>query len=105
VKAAFEADTNDASWNKGDTSEKLRRVLPDGVTLDSVECRSKLCRVDTTAPDFQRFNTFARAAFARPDTRAFTGDTMNVPLEAPASEKTIAMATYVSREGRLPVSR
>jgi hypothetical protein len=101
LQTSFDSDRADGAWSKQALVEKLTHVLPEGVALDSVECRTKMCRIQTTSLDDRRFRDFFSAALASPASRVLTGNTANIRLGSP-SGTSVVIVSYVSRNGPLP---
>jgi hypothetical protein len=54
---------------------RMRAVLPPDASLDRLECRGEICRVEVTVTGIARYREFLKSAFANPSTRVWNGAT------------------------------
>lgn len=70
VGARFEQETSDPGWHAAsELGSKLNEVLPAGSALRSLECRSSMCRIETTHRDLEAYRAFTEH-FLLPGARA-----------------------------------
>jgi hypothetical protein len=68
VAAAFAAERADPSWQpERALGEVMREALPPGSSVRAIDCRSSLCRVETSHPDASSQRTYVSAiVFSQP---------------------------------------
>jgi hypothetical protein len=102
LETTYEQDEIDASWSRMAT-EKLQYALysrmPNGAQLESIECRSTLCRVESTFDSRSQMEEFVQSALRDPERRPWNGAMTTGPIqEDPVSGRT-TMLTFLTREG------
>ena len=105
IARAFSSEKSDPTWAQQAqrTAEaRLRRNLPAGVTLRAVECRTSLCRIETTHENMDVYQRFVEMAFMKMDTQVWNGASFSTPVEADGAERgfPVAIVSYLAREGR-----
>lgn len=98
--SAFESEPEDASWNEREIEQVIRTVLPSGSALQSVSCRSTLCRVETRHPDAAAQRAYVDAlGMPRPgEPRPFQGALFD--QGAPSGNgRELRSVTYLVRRG------
>lgn len=103
LMTTFEAEVTDASWASGaeDTLEqRITSALPSSASIQSVECRSSMCRVTTVHHDSQTYESFLDAAFKSPETRVWSADALSEAMPNMRGTGTLVVS-YVAREGQM----
>ncbi len=98
---AFARDQVDAQWAKQAkqlVDDKIGAVLPEGSSVSSFECRSKLCRLEIAHKDRDSYWKFINAAFMNPQKPLWDGLVYAMPLHDDPTEG--SMVTYLAREGQ-----
>lgn len=54
---------------------RVRAVLPGDASLDRLECRGEICRLEVTVTGIARYREFLKRAFSDPSTRVWDGAT------------------------------
>jgi hypothetical protein len=101
VARAFDAESDDASWNPdAEIKSVVQAALPAGSTVRSLQCRSSLCRVETSHPDEQGQAAYVNSlSIPRPgSTRPFKGVLFDGG-ERTADGRELRSVTYVVRRG------
>jgi hypothetical protein len=97
---AFAAESADPTWARAaeDTIEyKLSEQLPSASTIQSVECRTLLCRIATVHHDETLFGEFLMNAFKDPDKRIWPGEAFTLQSSRAGGE--VVAVSYLAREG------
>jgi hypothetical protein len=101
ILEAFAAEADDARWaraTEGQLQSKIADRLPTGSSVDSVECRSVLCRVTTVHRSQDAIDAFQLQAFKEESTRVWGGDAFTY-IESEDEGGELAVVSYVAREG------
>lgn len=101
VEMAFRADPRVAASrdSERDLADSVRAVLPAGSTLREVECRSTMCRIETTHLDAGEFHDFMKRGFLAHDAPLATRPVLaGMPAEPRPGQPVLAVA-YVGRDG------
>jgi hypothetical protein len=62
LDGVFAREARDPAWTPGPELEvRLKRILPRGSSLRSLECRRSMCRVETAHRDLERYGTFTKS--------------------------------------------
>jgi len=99
-EVTFSSEPADPEWaarEKVLTEEKLRALLPKGSTLRSFECRTTLCRLETSHSDRESYVEFARAAFMSPEGLSTSG-AYSLPENGDPDAK--MMVSYLAPAGK-----
>jgi hypothetical protein len=103
-EANFARDTPDSSWTTNDArkaTEKVMSDLPTGSTLQSFECRSSLCRIETTHESLAAERRFVTTAFINPGSQLWNAGGFSAPSsDQPSPDGRVDTVTYISREGQ-----
>ena len=70
IDARFYAEGTDRNWRRESESwiqSRVEQSLPNGSHLVAIECRSSICRVETSHKDKDTYRKFARDSLARAD--------------------------------------
>jgi hypothetical protein len=98
----FSEDSADPEWRGGvrrAAVDKVNAALPRGSSLRSFECRSSMCRVETSHVDRRHYGDFLRAAFMNPSTSVWNAGGFSLPVEDGPSGELVAV-TYIAHEGQ-----
>jgi hypothetical protein len=105
-EASFVAQNVDGAWaaSARHTAEsRLRERLPAGSSLRAVDCRSSLCRIETSHADSTQYLQFVRSALFDPSARPWGGAVFSIPASDappdPSSREPMIAVSYLSREG------
>lgn len=97
----FYSEGVDSAWTQ-ETTRQLERtlpaLLPAGSAMRRVECRSTMCRVESTHPGLDEFGVFVRSAFVG-DTRVSDGGFFAGLLSDPQPGQPVTTVAYVARKG------
>jgi len=99
----FFSEDIDNSWARDATvnlTDASRRIASQGAKIDSVECRSTMCRVEGTFPSAKSFNDWFDKLFVGPDALVQHGGVL-VPPPTPGDEidGDQAKQVFVARAG------
>lgn len=98
---AFANSPADPQWSaraKRIAAEKLRSLLPEGSAVRSFECRTSMCRLETSHAGRQGYLKFAQAAFMGPSTGLWNAPAFSTPLRDPSARDGL-MVSFIAREG------
>jgi len=75
--ATFDRDARPAQHTPraAELQARMKAHLPPDASLDRLECRGEICRVELTMPGINRYHDFIKSAFGNPDTRVWSGAT------------------------------
>jgi hypothetical protein len=63
----FYAEAPDAQWRPDvQLSARMAKILPPGSTLNAIECRSTMCRFESSHADFEKYQSFLFKGFGPP---------------------------------------
>jgi hypothetical protein len=99
---AFGEDHGDVSWTAKamhEATARLSAALPEGSTVRSFECRTSMCRIETSHTDRARYRKFAKAAFMNPGTRLWNGAVFSTTLEDDPGPDSLVTVAYLARDG------
>jgi hypothetical protein len=103
LETLFQSDPYDPAWSQR-TTETLTRgihaVLPEGSRLQRLECRGRLCRIETSHADVDGYRAYTQGAFQGPETRVTTGAVFGTVIGEPVPGKPIAAVAFVARDGQ-----
>ena len=106
LEAAFADERPDGRWSgsaANDIARSLPATLPKGSNVSAVNCKSRMCRLETTHENVQTFAEFNNAAFARAGQSIWRGGVYSAVREQ--SARGIVAVTFLAREGgELPVA-
>ncbi len=100
LEQKFQAEAHDPRWSReanGEATRALTTDLPKGSRLGAVDCRSRLCRVETSHETLQAFQTFVQAALLNPDKKLWNGPFSAQVLTQSASG--VTAVTFIARQG------
>ena len=100
----FVQDHSDTEWTVTErriVSDKIGAVLPKGSVLRSVECRTSMCRIETSHADLERYKQFYRSAFMERPAQIWNAGMFSTPLnDNIPTEGPIVMVSFLAREGK-----
>ncbi|MCP3061089.1 hypothetical protein LXT21_20105 [Myxococcus sp. K38C18041901] len=76
----------------------MSAALPDASHLRSIECRTRLCRIETEHADSEQSLSFMQKAFMSVERQVWNGAFVSVRGEPSVNGK-ISTVTYLAREG------
>ena len=101
---AFQGEPRDATWADGAqrlAAQRLQAVLPTGSEVRAVECRTSMCRLETSHPDRSRYEAFMRSAFLGGAPALWNAPEFSAPLASlDAAHEPLLIVSYLAREGR-----
>jgi hypothetical protein len=104
MEGIFYDERVDASWADRAlrlAQERIAGTLSDGSDVRSIECRSSMCRIETSHTDEQHYHQFLRKAFLDPETELWNGSVFSTPLDdASQAEGRIVVVAYLTRDGQ-----
>ena len=101
MDAAFFREAADREWSAGTRNtieKKASAMLPEGASIDSVECRSSFCRVEMTYKDLTDFRNFTQNAYVH-GTHIWSGPTLTVLVSDAQGKGPPVSIAYLAREG------
>jgi hypothetical protein len=103
LETLFQSDPYDPAWSPR-TTETLTRgihaVLPEGSRLQRLECRGRLCRIETSHADADAYRAYTQGAFQGPETRVTTGGVFGTVIGEPVPGKPIVAVAFLARDGQ-----
>jgi hypothetical protein len=99
----FEKESTDPKWSpvaEQTAESRLRNAMPKGGSLQSVECRSSMCRIQSVHESVDEFQEFVQSAFMKIDTQVWNGGSFSTPVEDGERHFPVTIVTYIAREGR-----
>jgi len=102
IASAFNKEKPDSKWSQGAeqrAESRLRNVMPQGATLQSVECRASMCRIQTAHENLDEYQEFVERAFMKVESQVWNGGSFSTPADDGAHHFPIAIVTYIAREG------
>jgi hypothetical protein len=101
VHTTFDAEPNDATWSsdaKEKAEEAMSAGLPEGSTLERVECRTSLCKVETFHEDLGGFKSFVDSAFLGRERQIWNGGFYTAVVDH--SDQGVVAVSYIAKEGQ-----
>jgi len=102
LERAFASEGRDGRWSgttANELSRSVREALPAGSNVSSVDCKSRICRLETTHENVEAFREFNTAAFARTGQTLWRGAVYSAVREQSGSS--IVALTYLAKEGEV----
>jgi hypothetical protein len=100
----FTTEAEDAEWAtkaRRTATERLKADLPPSSELRAVDCRTSMCRIETSHVDRQSFHEFARKAFGDPSTGVWNGGSFSgIVSGGDESGGPLIVVSYLAREGK-----
>ena len=100
LEQAFASEKPDGRWSGSTTNEVARALpatLPKGSNVSAVNCKSHLCRLETTHESVEAFRDFNTSAFSRAGQTIWKGGVYSAVREQ--STKGVVAVTYLAKEG------
>lgn len=97
----FDAEPLDPAWGQTATLEATRALsagIPDGTTVRGVQCRTTLCRVETSHKNLDDFRAFATGSLLGRERRIWNGGVSTQVREESATG--VTAVTYIAKEGQ-----
>jgi hypothetical protein len=67
IESEFQKETRDPAWDPTrDLQSKLTRILPEGSAVDGLECRSSLCRMESSHQSLASYQAFTQSIVVSP---------------------------------------
>jgi hypothetical protein len=102
--ALFAGDGADPNWTpsaESDARDRLTALLPQGSRLDSIECRTQLCRIETTHASVEAYNRFVHAVFLDQGTQVWNSSGFSSRVDdGPYTGGGATMVTFVGHPGQ-----
>jgi hypothetical protein len=98
---AFTGEYEDGSWAPSARSlatQRLKATLPPGSALRSIDCRTSMCRVETSHPDMQHYRQFVESSFRDPSSSVWNAATFSSLVDDTSGN--LVVVSYVAREGQ-----
>jgi hypothetical protein len=93
IAQRFADETRDASWREAaELAPKLTAILPAGSRLRALDCRTSLCRVETSHLDMERYREFLAAGFSLEQQIWSGAAQFPVPLAPQPNEPLVAVS-------------
>jgi hypothetical protein len=100
LDSRFGAEAVDPAWADGAAREATRAIsadLPDGTTIEKVECRQSMCRVDTVHENAGAFRSFVTDALLSHDRQLWNGGITSSLRET--TDSGVTAVTYIAKDG------
>lgn len=97
----FDAEPVDPAWGKAATQEATRALssgIPSGTKVKGVQCRTSLCRVETSHTSVDDFRAFATGSLLGRDRHIWNGGVSTQVREESATG--VTAVTYIAKEGQ-----
>lgn len=102
ISASFDVERIDSAWNGAERArleKALPALLPQGSQLRRVECRSTMCRIESSHTGLPQFGNFVQRAFVSGDDRVAESGFFAGPLGEPEPGQPVITVTYLARKG------
>jgi hypothetical protein len=102
-KEVFESESRDAAWADSAqrfVADRLKTTVAAGSTVESVECRASMCRIETVHSDRSSYDHFVRSAFMNPSTSLWNAPEFSTLSEGRSEGGPYHVVSYLAREGR-----
>jgi hypothetical protein len=100
---AFATENVDSEWAaraRGIAEERLNADLPPGSSVRSIDCRTSMCRIESSHADRDSYTQFARQSFQDPGTSIWNcGSFSTIVNDDSQPGSPIMVVSYVSRDG------
>jgi hypothetical protein len=102
-ESTWAAEPADAKWAVSATKlarARLDSLLPSGSTLDTLECKTSMCRFETSHADRSQYQSFVDSALRDPQTHIWNGGFMfAVESDQSGSGGPIKIVSFLARDG------
>jgi hypothetical protein len=98
--AAFTVENADASWAadaRRQAETRLKAILPEGSSVRSVDCRSSMCRIETSYGDRAQLSQFMRTAFSSPASGIWNAPMYSHLVSDEGGQ--VVVVSFLAREG------
>jgi hypothetical protein len=98
---SFIGEYADAAWSqkaRGLASERLKATLPDSSAVRSIDCRTSMCRIETSHADLEHYRQFVQKSFMDPESSIWNAATYSSITDD--SSGNLVVVSYVSRDGQ-----
>jgi hypothetical protein len=98
---SFIGENVDAAWSqkaRGLASERLKVTLPDSSAVRSIDCRTSMCRIETSHADLDHYRQFVQKSFMEPESSIWNAATYSSIIDD--SSGNLVVVSYVSRDGQ-----
>jgi hypothetical protein len=106
LESAFAEEAADPGWSseaERTVQQKLLRVTPRASDVRSIECRSSMCRIETTHRDAGDYERFVLSAFKDPESQVWNGNAFSTSLRLDDRGGVVSVS-YLAREGEVLLS-
>jgi glycine/D-amino acid oxidase-like deaminating enzyme len=101
LESAFVLESHDGAWSmeaQRKAEASLSAILPPRAAVKSIDCRSTLCRIETTHDGYPDAKMFV-SRLAAPERRPWNGAFYTGPIAREPGTGTVTFITYLGREG------
>jgi hypothetical protein len=99
---AFAGETADATWAGAAerlAADRLKATVPAGSIVRTIECRTSLCRIETSHADPSSSQKFVHNTFMTPSMSPWNAAAFSALLEPSAEHGPLRLVSYLAREG------
>ena len=100
LDSTFNSQKVDSNWSRNATNEATRALsasLPEGSSISKVDCRTNLCRVETTHKNADALRAYNQTAFLSRDRKLWNaGVYSTIRAESPSG---IQVVSFIAKEG------
>jgi hypothetical protein len=103
IAEVFTGERLDGSWDGAELArleKALPTILPTGSQITRVECRSTMCRIESSHPSVDQFAEFARSAFLK-ETRVNEGPFFASVTSPVVAGQPVTTVAYIARKGHI----
>ncbi len=97
----FQSEQSDPHWSRDAAVQAISALssgLPAGSKLGAIECRTNLCKVESSHHSIEEFQSFVRATLLNHQTKLWNAQFSAQVLAQ--SDAGVAAVTFIAREGR-----
>lgn len=101
IDGVFDTEAWDPGWSASATREATAALtdgLPGGSSLGKIECRTSLCRVESSHPDLDEYHEFVDASFMSRERKLWNGGFLTAVVDQTSSS--VTAVSYVAKEGQ-----
>jgi hypothetical protein len=102
IGLAFDAEHLDSAWTGAELArleKALPALLPQGSQLRRVECRSTMCRIESSHASVDQFGDFVQRAFINGEARVNQSGFFAGLLAEPTPGQPVVTVAYIARQG------
>jgi hypothetical protein len=103
IGGSFKSERVDTSWDGVELArleKALPALLPTGSQITRVECRSTMCRIESSHASVDQFTEFARSAFLM-EKRVNEGPFFASVTAPPVAGQPVTTVAYIARKGHI----